>query len=101
VAIAESEEYLLNDVLLRMASKQRPCENKGDRVELDLYNFVVNFELKRTFICKAPLLLVADTVTQSTSEAVRSNANASSSSGYFVHVRGRNPRRRVLSTWSE
>ena len=37
VVIAESEEYLMNDVLRRMASKQQPRENKGQRVEFDLY----------------------------------------------------------------
>ena len=40
-----------------------------------------------------PLLLVGNTVAQSTTEAVRSNSSASSPSSYFVHVRGHNPRR--------
>lgn len=101
VVIAESEEYLMNEVLLRMASKLRPRENKGERVQVDLYSFAVNFELKRTLLCQAPLLLVGSTVSQSTTEAVRSSSSASSSSSYFAHVRGRNPRRSVLGTWGE
>ena len=58
VVIAESEEYLMNDVLLRVASKQRPRENKAEQVVFDLYKFIVNFEIKRTFICKAPMILL-------------------------------------------
>lgn len=101
VDIAESEEHLMDDVLWRMASKQRPRENKGERVQLDLYGFVANFEIKRSFICEAPLLLVASIVAQSTTEAVRSNSSASSGSGYLAHVRGRNPRLCALGTWDE
>lgn len=98
VLISESEEYLMNDVLLRMASKQRPRENRGERQDLDLYSLVVEFEIKRTFICEAPKLLVANSVVQSTTEAVRSSA---SSTSYFVHTRSRNPRRYVQGTWAE
>lgn len=66
VAIAESEEYLLDEVLQRMRSKERPRENRADREELDLDP---KFVYKRTFLCKAPKLLVAGTVAQSTTEA--------------------------------
>ena len=59
-------------------SKQKPGEKKEDRVGLDVYSFAVNFKIKRTFICKAPLFLVANSVAQSTTEAVRSNSNTNS-----------------------
>jgi hypothetical protein len=62
VVIAESEEYLMNDVLLRVASKQRPRENNAEQVVFDLYKFIVNFEIKRTFICEAPMVLLTGTV---------------------------------------
>jgi len=101
VVIAESEEYLMDDVLLRMASRQRPRENRSERLGVDLYSFVVNFHMKRTFICQAPLRLAANTVAQSTTEAVRSTSSASSRPNYFAHVRGQNPRRSAVCTWGE
>merc|ERR1712039_346580 len=107
VVIAESEEYLMEEVLLRMASRQRPRENKDERQELDLKKFDAKFVTKRTFICQAPMLLVAKTVIQSTTEAVRSGASASSllpsnpQSNYFAHARSRNPRRCTPGMWGE
>ena len=52
----------MNDVLLRVASKQRPRENNAEQVVFDLYKFIVNFEIKRTFICEAPMVLLTGTV---------------------------------------
>mmetsp|Transcript_36990 Transcript_36990/g.80771 ORF Transcript_36990/g.80771 Transcript_36990/m.80771 type:complete len:150 (-) Transcript_36990:280-729(-) len=95
VVIAESEEYLMDQVLVRMASKKRPRENRQEREELDLD---VRFVELRTFICEAPKFLMAGTVAQSTTEAVRSTSGASSS--YLAHARGGNPRRRALGTWA-
>jgi len=89
VIIAESEEYLMDEILEKMASKQRPRENRSERVELDLD---LNFVTKRTFICNAPKPLPASIVTQSTTEAVRSCSSASAS--YLTHFRGDNPRRK-------
>jgi len=100
VVIAESEEYLMEEVLLSLACRQRPRENKADRLELDFYSFDTNFVVKRTFLCTAPSLLFADTVTQSTTEAVQANSGAISRDDYFDHFRGQNPRRHVLgSMW--
>jgi len=100
VVIAESEEYLMEEVLQHFASRQRPRENKAVRLELDLQTFDANFIVERTFLCTAPSLLFADTVTQSTTEAVQANSGAISSDGYFDHFRGQNPRRHVLdSMW--
>lgn len=101
VVIAESEEYLMEEVLQRFASRQRPRENKAERSELDLHGFDANFHVERTFLCKAPSLLFADSVTQSTTEAVKENSGSASRDDYFDHFRGQNPRRRVLdcSTW--
>jgi len=97
VVVAESEEYLLEEVLARMKSKQRPRENVADRKmlfdgELDLD---LHFIFKRTFVCIAPELLAAGTVAQSTTEAQRSSS--ASSSNYLAHTRGENPRRRALA----
>lgn len=94
VVIAESEEYLVDEVLQRMRSKGRPRENRADREELDLDPEFVH---KRTFLCEAPKLLVAGTVAQSTTEARRSSSAASSN--YLAHARGGNPRRRALGPW--
>jgi hypothetical protein len=99
VIIAESEEYLMDQVLVRIASKHRPRENKQERVEVDLGSFDTKFIAKRTFICDAPKLIMASTVAQSTTEAVRSNESSSASTNYFVHTRGGNPRRR--GAWFE
>ena len=63
VIISESEEYLMNQVLSRMASKMRPRENRVLRDALNLAQKIVD---KRTFICEAPKLLIPSTVTQST-----------------------------------
>jgi len=112
VLVAESEEHLMDAVLWRMASKQRPRENKGERVELELS---LQFVTERTFICEAPRLLIASSVLQSTTEAVRSKASASvqseaeaavfpkssASSSYFAHTRSRNPRRHAVGRWGE
>jgi len=96
VIIAESEEYLMDEVLLRMASKRRPRENRLERAELDL---AADFVTQRAFLCEAPKLLMAGTVAQSTTEAVRSTSSASAS--YFAHHRGVNPRRRALGHWDD
>lgn len=115
VLIAESEEHLMDKVLLRMASKQRHRENKGERMEFDLD---VKFGTNRTFICLAPMLPIASTVVQSTTEAVPSSSSArssswlqsaadvvlpssSASSSCFAHTRGRNLCRCALGTWGE
>jgi len=94
VIVAESEEYLMDEVLLRMASRQRPRENRQERVEVDLDDFAQHFVINRTFICQAPRMLQAGTVAQSTTEAYQPDA-----SGYLAHSRGGNPRRRVLGEW--
>ena len=59
VIIAESEEHLMDEVLTRLASKRRPRENKQMRRELDLSP---TFDTKRTFVCEAPVLLMANSV---------------------------------------
>lgn len=97
VLISESEEYLMEEVLSRMSSKRRPRENRQDREELDLS---IKYIKRRTFICEAPLMLIAGTVAQSTIEAVRSASTSSASANYFTHARGGNPRRRV-SDWAD
>ncbi len=51
VVVAESLEYLVDEVLLRLAPKHRPRENRRDRQELDLDPALV---VKRTFACSAP-----------------------------------------------
>jgi hypothetical protein len=107
VVIAESEEYLMDEVLSRMSSKKRPRENKAERAEIESKSFYANFVVKRTFIVEAPMFLVANTVVQSTTEAVRSNSsivsdsspNRNESFSYYTHGRGGNPRRHVLGTW--
>merc|ERR1712048_955028 len=81
LVIAESEEYLMAMVLARMKSKERPRENKADRKQLNLDRKVVT---RRTFLCTAPKLLLASTVAQSTTEAVRSSS--ASSSNYLAHA---------------
>merc|ERR1711904_288510 len=63
VVIAESEEYLLDNVLARMVYKQRSRENRGERKELDLGN---GFVEKRTFLCEVPMMLSSSAVVQST-----------------------------------
>ncbi|CAE8686918.1 unnamed protein product [Polarella glacialis] len=100
--IAASEEYLMDQVLMRMASKQRPREHRQERMELELDDWTFKFITKRTLICTAPQLLMASTVVQSTTEAARSSSGPSASASYFVHARGGNPRRRILDehTWS-
>lgn len=57
-----------------MKSTQRPRENRPEREELELD---IKFVHKRTFICEAPRWLMATTVMQSTTEAVRSSSAAS------------------------
>jgi len=101
VVIAESEEYLMEEVLQHFSSRQRPRENKAERSELDLHRFDADFHVERTFVCMAPSLLFADTVTQSTTEAVRANSGSTSRDDYFDHFRGQNPRRHVFdcSMW--
>mmetsp|Transcript_129968 Transcript_129968/g.259268 ORF Transcript_129968/g.259268 Transcript_129968/m.259268 type:complete len:498 (-) Transcript_129968:275-1768(-) len=94
VIVAESEEYLMDEVLLRMASKQRPRKNRQERVKVDFGSFAQRFVINRTFLCPAPRMLQAGTVAQSTTEACNSDA-----SGYLAHCRGANPRRRVLGEW--
>eukprot|EP00440_Ansanella_granifera_P017937 gb/GFBE01019480.1/.p1 GENE.gb/GFBE01019480.1/~~gb/GFBE01019480.1/.p1 ORF type:complete len:606 (+),score=83.73 gb/GFBE01019480.1/:1-1818(+) len=97
VAIAETEEPLMQQVLARMASKQRPREHAAERKQLDVDGLINWFMNKRTFLCTAPQLCAASSVHQSTTEAVRSGA--SSSAGYYAHNRGRNPRRLFPDTW--
>jgi len=93
--ITESVEYLMDQVLTRMASKSRPRERRGERVEFDVD--VCQFVIRRSFICQAPQILKSDTVTQSTTEALRSGS--SSSHGYWAHRRGINPRRCLSASW--
>merc|ERR1712061_644348 len=88
VIIAESEEYLMQEILQRLPSKQRPRENRKEREALA---FDLDFIVKRTFLCEAPKYLDSKTVAQSTTEAVRSSSSATST--YFTHARGLNPRR--------
>merc|ERR1712014_555875 len=83
IIIAESEEYLLEEALLRMKSRQRPRENKKQRTELGEFSFG-GFRVKRTFLCEASLLCDAKSVAQSTTEVVV----GASSSSYFAHFRG-------------
>lgn len=87
--IVESDEYLLNEVLFRLSSKQRPRENRKERQRVE---FMEAFVTKRTFLCAVPTLGVAEAVAQSTTEAQRSDG--ASSSNYWAHARGGNPRRR-------
>lgn len=88
IIIAESVEHLVDEVLMRMAARQRPYENMAGRLEVDLSS---TFVIKRTFIQPAQRLLVSG-VTTSTTEAVRTGSSMSSS--YLSHVRGGNPRKR-------
>lgn len=96
VAIAESLEYLMDEVLVRLSSKQRPREHRCERQEVDL---CPRFTIRRTFICDAPRLLQPGTVAQFTTEAVRSSQR--SHDDYFAHIRGLNPRRHALGRGSE
>eukprot|EP00928_Gymnodinium_smaydae_P013546 TRINITY_DN14937_c0_g5_i1.p1 TRINITY_DN14937_c0_g5~~TRINITY_DN14937_c0_g5_i1.p1 ORF type:complete len:441 (-),score=51.27 TRINITY_DN14937_c0_g5_i1:210-1532(-) len=93
--ITESVEYLMDQVLARMASKSRPREKVDEREEIDVR--VCGFVCKRSFICEAPRLLMSGAVSQSTTEALRSGSSASQS--YFAQARGINPRRYVLGPW--
>ena len=49
--ITESVEYLMDHVLARMASKSRPRERRGERVEFNVD--VCKFVCRRSFICEA------------------------------------------------
>eukprot|EP00973_Karenia_brevis_P095939 12429883-Karenia_brevis.AAC.1 len=89
VIVAESAEHLISEVQMRMSARQRPYENRGARIEVDLN---VRFVINRTFIEPAQNHLVSG-ITESTSEAVRTDSSMSSS--YLSHFRGGNPRRRV------
>jgi len=96
VVIAASEEYLMDEVLLRMASKKRPRENRAERQELGFLNLLASAKIDRTFlhIASSPPLRNRTSVNQSTTEAVRSAS--SSNPGYlahYTHNRGQNPRR--------
>lgn len=95
IVIAESEEYLINEVLLRLCSKQRPREHRAERVELDLLGFITKFKVKRTFLCEVRFLSSARSVAQSTTEAVEADVGPISAGGYFARFRGRNPRRQA------
>jgi len=86
--IVESDEYLLDEVLHRLSSKRRPRENRQERQKIE---FAATFVTKRTFLCLVPTLRVASAVAQSTTEAQRSSG--ASSSNYYAHARGGNPRR--------
>ena len=59
VVIAEAEEYLMDEVLSRMASKSHPRENRQERKELDLS---ITFVSNRTFVFEAPKLLIGSVV---------------------------------------
>lgn len=107
--IAESEENLMHKVLVRLASKQWPRENKAERVGFDLGSFASKFVKERTFIVEVPMLFVANAIVQSTTEAVRSSSSASlnslssanAKSTCFTHAINRNPCRCVLGAWCE
>merc|ERR1712216_221928 len=85
VIITESAEHLIDKVLTRMAARQRPYENTGVRIELDLNT---HFVIKRTFIQPAQHLLLSG-ITESTTEAVRTGSSMSSS--YFSPSEGSTP----------
>ena len=54
---AESEEYLLDEVVLRLSSKQRPRENRQERQKVE---FMETFITNRTFLCSLATLNDAD-----------------------------------------
>jgi len=86
--IAASDDYLVDEVLQRLSSKQRPRDNHQERHRVE---FLADFVTKRTFLCTVPTMSIASTVAQSTTEAQRSSG--ASSSNYYAHARGGNPRR--------
>ena len=55
--IADSEEYLLDEVVLRLSSKQRPRENRQERQKVE---FMETFITKRTLLCSLATLNDAD-----------------------------------------
>lgn len=93
--IAESMEYLVDEVLARMSKKSRPYARQSEREDIAAH--ACTFVYKRSFICEASNRFTSRSVAQSTTEALRSAS--SSSQGYFVHTRGINPRRCALGFW--
>merc|ERR1712137_1218342 len=72
--IAASDEYLVDELLQRLTSNQRPRENRQERQEVEI---VATFITQRTFLCSIPTQSDAATVAQSTTEAQRSTASSS------------------------
>jgi len=119
IIIAESLEYLLEEVLAEMPCRQRPREKGHSRREL-VYSMVSGnglegsglsadelvaqsvdwmhfgftdhgFSIERTFLCTAPDLKNPHSVAQSTTEVIIPGIEESA--GHYGHPRGRNPRR--------
>ena len=64
--IADADAYLVDEVLLRLSSKQRPREKRQERHKVE---FMTTLVTKRTFLCSFFKLKDASTVAQSTTEA--------------------------------
>lgn len=112
LVVAQSKEYLIDEVLASMPCRKRPKEKRGKRLSLsndvgeefhyDAYlpkdGDRVPCEMlieSRTFLCLAPQLREANTVNQSTTEACTDDLRSTES--VYNHRRGTNPRRFDLS----
>merc|ERR1712113_1367564 len=118
IVITESLEYLLDEILESFPSRRRPRERRNARITISeppgntgasehdgqgaddasarASDDWEGYEVCRTFICEAPVLMGSRTVVQSTTEAVTiEDASSSAAANYQSHFRGVNPRRFV------